>query len=147
MNREYIEFFVQTYMQCSKDNGSTSSFQKLIITRLPCFENLALSLSKVYIETQTITNFFVCCNCRQTIIIRSAEGKDMFLCILHILRIHTGLQKLSKKNVNDLHLKKWIHLKSVNHALLFQGVNCYLKNIKWLLIRENMTLRFKMMMQ
>ena len=43
IDREYIEFFMQMYMQRRKDNGSTSSPQKLIIPRLPRFENLALS--------------------------------------------------------------------------------------------------------
>ena len=39
---EYIDFFVQIYMQWIKDGGSASSFQKLIIPRLPSFEKLAL---------------------------------------------------------------------------------------------------------
>ena len=30
----------------------------------------------------------------------------MEFCILHMIRIHTGFLKLSKKNVYDLHLKK-----------------------------------------
>ena len=34
---EYIELFIQMYIQLSKDNGSTSSFQTLIIPRLPRF--------------------------------------------------------------------------------------------------------------
>ena len=37
IDREYIDFFMQMYMQWSKDDGSTSSFQKLIILRLPLF--------------------------------------------------------------------------------------------------------------
>ena len=37
IDHEYIEFFMQMCMQLRKDNGSTSSFQKLIIPRLPCF--------------------------------------------------------------------------------------------------------------
>ena len=51
INCKFINFFIQTYMQWSKDDCSTSSFQKLIITRLPCFEKLALSQFKVYIKT------------------------------------------------------------------------------------------------
>ena len=43
IDREYINFFIQMYMQWSKDDGSTSSSRTLIITRLPCFEKLALS--------------------------------------------------------------------------------------------------------
>ena len=62
INSEYIDFFMKIYMQWSKDNGSTSSFQKIIITRLTCFEKLVLSQFKVYIETETMTHCFVCCN-------------------------------------------------------------------------------------
>ena len=47
---EYIKFFIQMYMQCIKDDGSTSSYQTLIITRLPSFEKLALSQFQLYIE-------------------------------------------------------------------------------------------------
>ena len=87
-----------------KRNGYTSSFQKLIIPRLPRFEKLALSQCKVYIETETMTHCFVCCNYQNTILIRSAEGKERVFGILHMLRIHTGFQKLSKTNIYDLHL-------------------------------------------
>ena len=55
--------------------------------------------------------------------------------------------KGKQENVYDLHIKKLIHLKSVNHAILLQGENFYLNNIEWLLSRTNMTLRLKMMMQ
>ena len=41
INREYIDFFMKIYMPWSKYDGSTSSFQKLIITLLPCFDKLA----------------------------------------------------------------------------------------------------------
>ena len=45
------------YMQLSKDDGSTSSFQKLIIPSPPRFEKLDLSQFQLYIETQTMTQF------------------------------------------------------------------------------------------
>ena len=73
---EYIEFFVQMYMQWSKFEGSISSFQELIITRLPCFEKLTLSQLELYIETETMTQCFVFCNCQKTILIQSAEVKE-----------------------------------------------------------------------
>ena len=101
INREYIDFFMQMYMQWSKDDGSTSSFQKSIIPHLPRFEKLALYL---YIEIETMTQCFVCCNFQKTILIRSAEGKYLKSCILHLLSIHNGLRKLSKTNLYDLHL-------------------------------------------
>ena len=59
INREYIDFFVQIYMQWRKDDGSTSSFRTLIIPRLPCFEKLDFSQFKVYIVTETTTHCFV----------------------------------------------------------------------------------------
>ena len=96
-------------MQWNKDDGFTSSFQKLIILHLPRFEELSLSQFKLYIETlKKITQFFVCRNCQKTILIQSASGN--FLNILHMLRVYTGLRKLSKTNVYDLDLKILIHL-------------------------------------
>ena len=62
VDREYIDFFIQIYMQWSKDNGYTSSNQKLIIECLPQFEKLALSQFKVYIEVETMTRCYVCNN-------------------------------------------------------------------------------------
>ena len=90
INREYTFFLMQMYTQWSKDNGYTSSFRKLIITHLPSFEKLDLSQFKLYIEAQTTTQCFVCRNCKKTILIRFDED---FFCILHMLRIHTGLRK------------------------------------------------------
>ena len=43
INREDIDFFMKMYMQWSKNDGSTLSFRKLIITHLPHLEKLALS--------------------------------------------------------------------------------------------------------
>ena len=79
----YIYFFVQMYMQWSKDDGSNSSFQKFIIPRLPRFDKLYLSQFRLYIETETITQCFVCYNFQKTIIVRSAEDKENLFCILH----------------------------------------------------------------
>ena len=43
VNREYIELFIQIYIQWSSDNS---------IECLPHFEKMALSLFKVYIEVE-----------------------------------------------------------------------------------------------
>ena len=88
---------MQIYMEWRKDNSSTSSIQKLIITRLPCFEKLDLSQFKVYIETETMTHFFVCYNFQKIILIQSAEGKERIFFILHLLRIHTGLKTFEQE--------------------------------------------------
>ena len=69
IDRKDTDFFMKIYMQWSKDNGSTSSFQKLIIPCLPCFEKLSLSQFKLYIETETMTQCFVLCNFQKTTII------------------------------------------------------------------------------
>ena len=59
INREYIDFFIQMYTKWRKYEGSTSSFQKLIIPHLPHFGKLDLSKFKLYIETETMNQFFV----------------------------------------------------------------------------------------
>ena len=69
INNEYLDFFMQIYIQWSKDEGSTSSFRTFIIPRLPHFEKLDLSQFKVYIETESMTHFFVCYNFQKTILI------------------------------------------------------------------------------
>ena len=76
---EYIDFFMKMYMQWSKDDGSTSSFQELTIPCLPRFDKLALSQFKLYIESETIAQFFVCYNFQKAVLIRSAESKDFFM--------------------------------------------------------------------
>ena len=53
-----------------------------------------------------MTQCFLCCNFQKNILVRSTEGKENVFCILHMLRNHTGLKKLSKANSYDLHLKQ-----------------------------------------
>ena len=65
-------------MQWSKDNGYTSSNQKLIIECLPHFEKLALSQFKVYIEVETMTHCYVFDNFQKSIFIRYATVKEGF---------------------------------------------------------------------
>ena len=69
VDREYIDFFMKIYMQWSKDNGYTSSNQKLIIECLPNFGKMALSQFKVYIEVETTNHCYVCDNCQNSIFI------------------------------------------------------------------------------
>ena len=47
VNREYIDFFIQIYMQWSSDNS---------IECLPHFDKMALSQFKVYIEVEKMIN-------------------------------------------------------------------------------------------
>ena len=53
-----------------------------------------------------MTQCFVCHSCKNNILICAAEGKEKVFCILHMLRIYTGLRKWSKRNLFDLNLKK-----------------------------------------
>ena len=75
IDREYINLFMQMYMQWRKDDGSTSSFQQLIITR----EKIALSQFKLYIENQTTIQCLVCCSCQKTTFIQSAKYKERII--------------------------------------------------------------------
>ena len=106
VDREYIDFFVKIYMQWSKDNGYTSSNQKLIIECLPHFDKLALLPFKVYIEVETMTRCYVCDNFQKSIFIRSTKVKEGFFCILQMLRMHTGLLNWNKNNVYDKHFRE-----------------------------------------
>ena len=64
VEREYIDFFMQIYLQWSSYNSCTSYNQESIICSLPHFEKLALSQFKVYIEVETMTHCYVCNNCQ-----------------------------------------------------------------------------------
>ena len=78
VDREYINFFMQIYMQWSTDNGYILSNQKLIIECLPHFKKLALSQFKVYIEVETLTHCYVCNNGQISIFIQSTNVKEGF---------------------------------------------------------------------
>ena len=105
IDHEYIDFFMQIYMQLIKDDGSDSSSQILIIPSLPSFDKIAWSQFKLYIEAQTMTHCFVWCNFQNNNFIQAAEGKEKVFCILKMLRIHTGLWTWNKRDVYDLHQK------------------------------------------
>ena len=122
-------------MKWSKYDGSTSSSQTLIILCLPRFEKLALFQFQLYIEAETMTQYFGCRNRKKNIVIQSDAGKQKVFCILNILRIHTGLWKWSKTNISDLHLKKMnpfgIHEPCINIAkneLIFEQ---YIMSLNW----------------
>ena len=64
VKREYIDFFMQIYMQWSSDNS---------IKCLPHFDKMTLSQFKVYIEVENITHCYVCNNCKMSIFIQSSN--------------------------------------------------------------------------
>ena len=78
VEREYIDFFMQIYMQWSSDNSCTSYNQESIIECLPHFEKLDLSQFKVYIEFETTTHCYVCDICQKIILIQYAKVKEVF---------------------------------------------------------------------
>ena len=96
VNREYIEFFMQIYMQWSSDNS---------IECLPHYEKMDFSQFKVYIEVEKMNQCYVCNNCNMIIFIKSSNNKEGFLCILQMLRINTGLWNWNKKNGYHIHLR------------------------------------------
>ena len=67
VNREYIDFFIQIYIQWSSDNS---------IECLPHFEKMALSKFKVYIEAEKTTQCIVCNNCNMSIFIPYSNVKE-----------------------------------------------------------------------
>ena len=75
---------MQIYMQCSKDNGSTSSFQKMIIQHLPRFEKLDLSQFKLNIETETMTQFFSAVISKRLFSLDLMKAKKSFLYFTHV---------------------------------------------------------------
>ena len=69
-NCEYIDFFIQIYIQCRSDKS---------IECLPHFEKMALSLFKLYIEVEKMTQCYVCDNCNMSIFIQYYNDKEGFL--------------------------------------------------------------------
>ena len=52
-----------------------------------------------------MTQCIVCNNCKMIIFIPSSNFKEGFLCILQMLRIHTGFQKWNKKDQFHIFLR------------------------------------------
>ena len=46
-----------------------------------------------------MTQCYVCNNCKMSIFNQSSNVKEVFFCILQMLRIHTGLQKWNTKDL------------------------------------------------
>ena len=66
---------------------------------------MALSKFKVYIEAEKTTQCIVCNKCNMSIFIPSSNVKEGVFCILHMLRIHTGLRKWNKKDLFHIILR------------------------------------------
>ena len=104
---------------------------------LPYFEKMALSQFKVYIEAGKTTQCIVCNNFNMSIFIPSSNVKEGVLCILQMLRIHTGLHKWTKKdrfhiilkNMNSLVIKQPC-LTIANNEVLFEKYRIALKRDK-----------------
>ena len=144
---KYINFFMKIYIQWRKYGGSNSSSQTLIIPRLPCFEKLNFSQFHLYIEAQTMNQCFVCHNCKTTIVVWAAAGKDKVFCILHMLRVHTGFRILSDRNVFYFHIQKMNPFGIHEPCIKIEKSEVLFEQYRMALNRKNMTFRFKMMMQ
>ena len=80
---------MQMYMQRIKDDGSNLYSQTLIIPRIPFFEKLALSQFQLFIEAQKMSQFFVCLDCKNTILVRLTEGKEkLYIYFTHVKDIY-----------------------------------------------------------
>ena len=94
-----------------------------------------LSQFKMYIEVEKMTQCYVCNNCNMSIFIHSSNDKEVFFCILHMLRIHTGLRQWNKKDLFHMLLRDknpvGINLpciKIVENKVLFEK---YIIALKW----------------
>ena len=83
----------------------------------------------------------MCRNYKHTIVIQADAGKEKVFCILHMLRVHTGLRKWIRTNTFNLHLNKinpfGIHepfIKIAKNELIFEqyimALNQYKYNIE-----------------
>ena len=104
---------------------------------LPHFEKMALSQFKVYIEAGKTTQCIVCNNCNMSIFIPSSNVKEVVLCILHILKIHTGLRKWTNKYIFHIIINKMNPLgidqpclEIASNKLLFEKYRIALKRDK-----------------
>ena len=84
-----------------------------------------------------MTQCIVCNNCNMSIFIQSSNFKEGVLCILHMLRIHTGLRKWNKKDrfhmllrdKNPLRIKK-PYIMIAKNEVLFEQYRIALKRKK-----------------
>ena len=104
---------------------------------LPHFEKMALSQFKVYIKSEKTTQCIVCNNCNTSTFSPSSNVKEGVFCILHMLKIHTGLRKFTKEDRFHILLKK-INPQGINRPsqkiakdeLLFEKYRIALKRDK-----------------
>ena len=105
MERDYIKFFIDMYMQWVGDDGSLSVSHKLDIQRLPRFESFAFSQFQVYLDSENSKQHFHCRNCKRVYFIQYTDSKANTFSIMHLLRLHTGVRKFCRRNLYDLHLE------------------------------------------
>ena len=102
-DRNHFEFFTKMFNKWAENDGSTTTSQSRDST-LPAFESFALSQFQFYKNSESI-NCFVCKNCNLTFRMSNASIPEQALCFTHLLHLHTGVRKWSRKNVYDQHLK------------------------------------------
>ena len=98
---------------------------------------MVLSQFKIYIEAGKTTQCIVCNNCNMSIFIPYYNVKEEVLCILQMLRIHTGLLQWTKKDrfhiilrgINPLEIKQPCPT-IANNEVLFEKYRIALKRDK-----------------
>ena len=115
----------------------------MIITCLRPFEKLVLSKLQLYIEAQTTTQCFVCRNCKNTILVRPAEDKELLMYSTHVKDTYWFVN-WSKRNVFDIHLKRMNPfaisvpcIKIANSELLFEQYILALNQDKYAIEIQN----------
>ena len=106
------------------------------------WENGIVTIQGIYWSWK-MTQFFVCNNCNMSIFIQYYNVEERVFCILHMLRIHTGLRKWNKKDRFIFFFVTRIHRESNNHSILLKKMKCCLSNIEFLLSGTNMQLILK----
>ena len=138
VNREYIDLFIQIYIQWSSDNS---------IECMPHFKKIDFSQFKVYIELEKMYQCYVYDNCNMSIFIQSSNDKEGFYSILHIIRIHTGLRQWNKKDQFHMLLCDKNPLGINQPCIKIAENEVFFENIEWLLSGAQIPLKFKGMMQ
>ena len=129
INREYVDFFMQIYIQWNKDDGllhlsENSSFHVCLLLRNWLCHNSSYILKRKQCFSVLCAVLF-----KRLFSFDLIKVNKSFFVLLHMLRIHTVFRTLSRRNVYDLYLlkmnpfdigKPWIKIEKI--GLLFENI-------------------------
>ena len=99
-------------------------------------ENGFVTIQGIYWSWE-MTQFYVCDNCKMSVFNQSSNVKEVFFCILQMLRMHTGLRKWNKMDKYHILLRKknplginWQCIKIAKNEVLFEKYRMALKRYK-----------------